>query len=58
VIGKHIQFGANIVKIIENGREDPNSRNYNILMKYPSAVPKKEVKPDVSKETKGDETVL
>ena len=47
VIGRHVSFGAMIGKIIENGREDPTSMNYNTLMIYPSIVVKKEVKNEV-----------
>ncbi|MCX8202248.1 MAG: hypothetical protein N3G74_00330 [Candidatus Micrarchaeota archaeon] len=53
VIGRHLSFGADIKKIVPQGRIDPNSRNYNVIMKYPSAVPETTPKAEVTKiETK------
>lgn len=53
VIGRHLSFGADIKKIVPNGRIDPNAKNYNVIMKYPSAVPDTDPKPEITKtETK------
>jgi len=49
VIGRHLSFGADIKKVIPNGRVDPVSRNYNVLMKYPSVIPDTSAQSELSK---------